>query len=508
MPLRLKTKLTLALSLLVLGVATAVSGVYLATLLQQELRQTEERAQDVVRQVFFQAQQALEDAAAEGNAPASTAPDDLREYVRSVLEEDAGVTRIVSGATEVQAIYEVTVTDHRGVALISSDPALPGRVVSERAPLQALLQASLWRQLRVVYGPPEVFEIRQPFDIGGGGRFGDVRVAISTALLREKLRSEVSQAALLALGAVLISTLLASVVSHLALAPLKKISEQLDRIAAGRFDFEPLRRHDELGLVSTKITQLSLQLRERALLTQEERALERIRAQMHVLDRLAGLARITAGAAHEVKNPLNSMRLWLENLKSSGSESPQMQQQAVQILDKEIERLDRVVKRLLEFYRPVELLLEPTRLDDLLRSTLELVRPQIENVGVELVTELEDALPLVRVDRELLKQAVLNLLLNACEAMETGGQLRVVLRRNANAAEILISDTGRGIPAEHRERIFQLFFTTKPGGNGVGLATTYRIVMLHNGSIDFTSEVGGGTTFRIELPLDAHDAAG
>jgi len=211
MPLRLQTKLTLALSLLVLAVATAVSGVYLATLLQQELRQTEERAQDVVRQVFFQAQQALEDAAAEGNAPASTAPDDLREYVRAVLEEDAGVTRIVSGATEVQAIYEVTVTDHRGVVLISSDPALPGRAVSERAPLQALLQASLWRQLRVVYGPPEVFEIRQPFDIGSGGRFGDVRVAISTALLREKLRSEVSQATLLALGAVLISTLLASV---------------------------------------------------------------------------------------------------------------------------------------------------------------------------------------------------------------------------------------------------------------------------------------------------------
>lgn len=155
----------------------------------------------------------------------------------------------------------------------------------------------------------------------------------------------------------------------------------------------------------------------------------------------------------------------------------------------------------------MELLLEPTRLDDLLRSTLELVRPQIENAGVELVTELEEALPPVRVDRELLKQAVLNLLLNACEAMATGGQLRVVLRRTANAAEILISDTGRGIPPEHRERIFQLFFTTKPGGNGVGLATTYRIVMLHNGSIDFTSEVGRGTTFRIELPLDTHDAA-
>jgi len=111
--------------------------------------------------------------------------------------------------------------------------------------------------------------------------------------------------------------------------------------------------------------------------------------------------------------------------------------------------------------------------------------------------------PEVYVDRALLKQAVLNLVLNAAEAMPNGGQMRLVLSRRGEMAEITVGDTGKGISAENRQKIFQLFFTTRPGGSGIGLATTFRIVQLHNGSIDFTSEVGRGTTFRIELPLAA-----
>jgi len=98
---------------------------------------------------------------------------------------------------------------------------------------------------------------------------------------------------------------------------------------------------------------------------------------------------------------------------------------------------------------------------------------------------------------------VLNLVLNAVEAMPAGGQLRLVLSRRGEMAEITVGDTGKGIPVENRQKIFQLFFTTRPGGSGIGLASTFRIVQLHNGSIDFTTEVGRGTTFRIELPLAA-----
>jgi len=233
-------------------------------------------------------------------------------------------------------------------------------------------------------------------------------------------------------------------------------------------------------------------------------SIESINTQLQVSERLAALGRITAGVAHEVKNPLNSMRLWLENLKESlPSDSDANAHQAVQVLDKEIDRLDTVVKRFLDFTRPMEVKLEQTQLSRLLREVLEVARPQLQKANVEVVQSLPTDVPEVFVDRDLLKQAVLNLVLNAVEAMPGGGQIRLELTRRAEMAEISVADTGRGIAPENRQRIFQLFFTTRPGGSGIGLASAFRIVQLLNGSIDFKSEVGRGTTFRIELPLAA-----
>jgi PAS domain S-box-containing protein len=234
-------------------------------------------------------------------------------------------------------------------------------------------------------------------------------------------------------------------------------------------------------------------------------SLESIDTQLKVSERLAALGRITAGVAHEVKNPLNSMRLWLENLKESlsydGDNSAASQ--AVQVLDKEIDRLDQVVKRFLDFTRPMDVRLEATQLAELLREVLEIAKPQLQKSNIQLAQLLPIDVPEVYVDRALLKQAVLNLVLNAAEAMPNGGQLRLMLSRRGEMAEITVGDTGKGIPPENVQKIFQLFFTTRPGGSGIGLASTFRIVQLHNGSINFTSEVGRGTTFRIELPLAA-----
>jgi signal transduction histidine kinase len=231
-------------------------------------------------------------------------------------------------------------------------------------------------------------------------------------------------------------------------------------------------------------------------------SLESINTQLQVSERLAALGRITAGVAHEVKNPLNSMRLWLENLKESLPEDSEPgAQQAVQVLDKEIDRLDAVVKRFLDFTRPMDVRLEATHLSLLLSEVLEIAQPQLQIANVQLAQLLPIDVPAVYVDRALLKQAILNLVLNAQEAMPGGGQLTVVLSRRGEMAEITVGDTGKGINPENRQKIFQLFFTTRPGGSGIGLASAFRIVQLLNGSIDFTSEVGRGTTFRIELPL-------
>jgi len=162
-----------------------------------------------------------------------------------------------------------------------------------------------------------------------------------------------------------------------------------------------------------------------------------------------------------------------------------------------------VVKRFLDFSRPMDVRLEPTQLAELLREELEVAQPQLQRARVEVAQLLPIGIPEVFVDRDLLKQAVLNLVLNAVEAMPQGGQLQLTLSRRGEMAEITVADTGKGIPPELRQKVFQLFFTTRPGGSGIGLASTFRIVQLHNGSINFTSEVGRGTTFRIELPLAA-----
>jgi signal transduction histidine kinase len=195
------------------------------------------------------------------------------------------------------------------------------------------------------------------------------------------------------------------------------------------------------------------------------------------------------------------MRIWLENLKASLPDVDGLPAQAVRVLDSEIDRLDSVVKRFLDFTRPPEMHQEECSLKEILEEVLAVERPEIEKANIKLDARLEAGVPYVLVDKPLLHQALINLLVNAIEAMSAGGQLFVSLRRREEMAEIKIRDTGRGIAPEHRQRIFQLFFTTRPGGSGIGLASTFRTIQLHNGSIEFESEVGRGTCFQIDLPL-------
>jgi signal transduction histidine kinase len=195
------------------------------------------------------------------------------------------------------------------------------------------------------------------------------------------------------------------------------------------------------------------------------------------------------------------MRIWLENLKAGMPEMEGLPLQAVRVLDSEIDRLDSVVKRFLDFTRPPEMHQEESSLKEILEEVLAVERPEIDKAKVKLDARLANDVPDVLIDKPLLKQALINLLVNALEAMPGGGQLFVSLRRREEMAELEIRDTGRGIAPEHRQRIFQLFFTTRPGGSGIGLASAFRTVQLHNGSIEFESEVGRGTTFRIDLPL-------
>jgi signal transduction histidine kinase len=155
----------------------------------------------------------------------------------------------------------------------------------------------------------------------------------------------------------------------------------------------------------------------------------------------------------------------------------------------------------------VEINLEETDLRELIEEVLDAARPSIAKAGLELSVDLPGNFPPVLLDRQLIHQCVLNLLLNASSFTPPGGRVTINLQRQGDYAVISVSDTGKGISPEDRGKIFQLFFTTRPGGTGIGLANTFRFVQLHNGRIEFESETGIGTTFRVELPLARTEAA-
>jgi PAS domain S-box-containing protein len=620
MQLRLKTKITLTTAALVLAVVGVNSTLYVMNLTRQVIVQGEDRARLASEQVFFQTQIALSDAAKSGRTPETDTPEGLRTYAQKALNESTSLVDSINAQLSFsKLIYEISISDVNGIVLVSSDKSLPGKQEPVRSEISQLIPGAWTKQLRVfyrlLYGPPSTYEYSYPFVLGRPGHqvpFGAVHVAVQTGLLRASITPALRSAALLALASVGISVLLAALVSSISLAPLERITAQLDRIAKGETD-QPLQSGDEFGQVSTKISQIGMQLRgvreifsnlrenidqvlgglddglllfsvdgravmvspavERFLSMPADQLLgrraedifppdhavreaikvlpngefepvasaevvladidgparrvdvsvevigegdermgtlvkfkdlesrERIGTQLQVSERLANLGRITAGVAHEVKNPLNSMRIWLENLKASLPDVDGLPLQAVRVLDTEIDRLDSVVKRFLDFTRPPEMHQEESSLKEILEEVLTVERPEFAKSNIRLETHLDGDVPYVWVDKPLLRQGLINLLVNAIEAMPGGGQLFVGLRRHSEMAEIEIRDTGKGIAPEHRQRIFQLFFTTRPGGSGIGLASTFRTVQLHNGSIEFDSEVGRGTTFRISLPL-------
>jgi hypothetical protein len=232
-------------------------------------------------------------------------------------------------------------------------------------------------------------------------------------------------------------------------------------------------------------------------------AQRKIGRELRIADRLAAIGRITGGVAHEVKNPLNAILLHVEVARQKMARGDTDIAPQMDVISREIVRLDRVVKTFLDFTKPVDMQFSSVPLRPLLDEIAQLALPQAEASHIHVEVRLEEDGVEVRADRDMLKQALLNVVVNAMEAMPAGGELRLEALAGEDAAELRISDTGGGISPELREKIFRLYFTTKKQGSGIGLAMTFRIVQLHDGTIDFTSEPGKGTTFLIRLPMAA-----
>jgi signal transduction histidine kinase len=252
-----------------------------------------------------------------------------------------------------------------------------------------------------------------------------------------------------------------------------------------------------------------------------------IESELELSRRMAAIGRLTSGVGHEVKNPINAIVVHLELLKSKIGESNGQASRHLEVIDAEIRRLDRVVQNLVDFSRPVELQLREQDLRLVVRDVLALAADELETHQVTLISRMPEKPLIANVDADLLKQAALNVIQNGAQAMPDGGRLEVTLeeerssgenfpllalanggageRAAPTAAVLRICDEGPGIPEEIREKIFDLYFTTKNGGSGIGLAMTYRILQLHHGSIDVQSRIGRGSEFRLRIPLTATD---
>ena len=264
----------------------------------------------------------------------------------------------------------------------------------------------------------------------------------------------------------------------------------------------------EIEFPNGKRVQISLDfIRERetqigALLTMRDaESVRRIEDEIEMSRRLSANGRITRGVAHEVKNPINAIVLHLQLLQGKLRQVDPDTRRHMDIIGSEIHRLDRVVQILVDFTRPRDLHLEETDLRRLLEDSVQLAGPDAARHGVTISCELPVQALMVKVDTDFIKQAILNVVLNGVQAMPDGGKLAVTARRDEEMVITEIRDQGAGIAPDAQDKIFELYFTTKKEGTGIGLAQTYQILQWHYGSVDFESVEGQGTTFRLRLPL-------
>jgi signal transduction histidine kinase len=509
----------------IVGVAVAVlSALYVTRLAEVVLQESYARGLLLSNLIFHRAREVV-----------TSSPEPY-----AALRTDPGLRAILESTIYGESVTGAAILDATGTIIASSDTSRVGFGVSGGGEdLGALLQQDPLDQLRVIYSEEgRTLEVRQPMTLGDEA-FGSIRIGVSTLLMRQELDASLRPALLTAAIAIGVAVFVAALLARLLLRPIHVIRSGLTRLGKGEFgatvDLPP---GDEFGDLGEFFNTVSQQLSaERMHLsgpdsTNLQSAVERAMAYSR---KLVALGQLTAGIAHEVKNPLNAMMIHLELLRTkirSGALAPRPEPVSatgaviglaeaerepepsaavqgalahVEIIESEIRRLDEVVQGFLKFTRPEELRLVPVSLPDLFNEIMPVVQPEAQAHSVRVVVDVPASLPAVNGDPSMLRQAFLNLAINSCQAMPNGGTLRLVCAPASDGrVEVRIEDTGVGIPPEHLQKIFDLYFTTKDHGTGIGLSMVYRIIQMHDGEIEVQSTPGSGTTFRILLPR-AHE---
>ncbi len=610
MTLRLKTRLTIATTGLVLAVLSILSLFTVTTFTREQINTTYEGADLISREVYNLVKSALLSVGTP--PPTDNDPEAIPNYIRDVLSNDEGLrTLFDSISSNSQLVVYLAVTDPHSHVLAHSDASQINATLPRVENFKALKEANALTQLRLLYGAPTNYEVTFDMVDRANRAYATVRVAMNTALIQDQLQRFLNKNLYIAGFSLLLATALAALFSNALLSPLTFISAGIERMIHGEFG-KPidLKRRDEFGLVSLKLNQIGQRLEgsreeldtlkgnfgqivksleERIIFlnpdrrvvlmsqasaellgTSAETALGKrldevlhaehplhglvetafgvrqdlvkariampnqqapITARVHYLEedgklmgglvvfedpetvaqlegqfeyarKLAALSKLSSGVAHEVKNPLNAIVIHLELLKSQVAlKSTNDAGKSLEVITQEIKRLDRVVRNFLNFNRPVEVALQPLCILPIVSEVIALAQTEAQQRNVQIVVDHAQNLPKIPLDPDLMKQCLLNIVLNGCQAMPNGGVLEIATEQQNGELALHVRDQGIGIPPESREKIFNLYYTTKENGNGIGLATAFKAVQLHNGEIQVESQVGRGTTFTLRFPF-------
>ncbi len=299
------------------------------------------------------------------------------------------------------------------------------------------------------------------------------------------------------LGATLASLVLLFMANEWVLGPVRHVVAMAQRVIGGdltaRMGIKP---PGEMGVLCRAIDSMAQAVAEREELLQLS-----TRQQIGRSEQLASVGRLAAGIAHEINNPLTGVLAFADMMREKENMDEQ-DRQDLDLIIRETKRVREIVRGLLDFARETPFVQKPLDINELVRQTLRLLGKREAFQRIYMVEDLAEGLPLVHVDKNQIQQVLLNLTLNACEAMGEGGTLMVSTSTREERVVVKVTDTGCGIKREHLDQIFEPFFTTKPvgKGTGLGLSVSYGILQQHGGTLEVESELGKGTTFTVTLP--------
>jgi signal transduction histidine kinase len=417
-----------------------------------------------------------------------------RETAYADVRTNAFVQSALQSALYSADTIDAFIVDPTGVVIASSDPEQVGKTVPRRPQLNDLIAQSGIARLRAIYSGDNTIEWTQPMALSDVP-FGEIRIGLTVGLIRSDLTQSLTPAALAAVVALLIAVVTSLLLAQIALRPMHVIRSSLSRLGRGDLGATlDLRDDEEFRELGDVFDQVSAQLR-----AASPDGLKP--AQLAELSRrIAMVGRLTAGVAHEMKNPLNAMTIHLELLKQKLAAGKPAATH-VETIGHEIRRLDERIQGFLKFVRPEEVTFAPVALAPLMSSVLDAVQPEAQRAGVSIERACQDGTLLVQGDAAQLRDMFLNLAQNAIQAMPKGGRLTISCAPASNRlVRVRVEDTGVGIAAENLAKIFDLYYTTRERGTGIGLSLVYRMVQIHNGTIDVESTVGVGTSFILTLP--------